>query len=43
MADKARSIAIRKFLEVGWHHDPRTDGGIAPAEKDSEAAGSIGE
>ena len=36
----ARVAAIRKFKEVGWHHDAGRHHTSARAEKDSEASGS---
>ena len=36
----ARVAAIRKFKEVGWHHDPGRDYRSARAEKDAETTGS---
>jgi hypothetical protein len=36
----ARVAAIRKFNEVGWHHDPGSHHASARAEKESESSGS---
>ena len=35
----ARVAAIRKFKEVGWHHDPSRNHGSVRAEREAEASG----